>query len=195
MNKLREAKIKRKTKEVEISGSLKLDGEGKSEIETGIKFFNHLLDTIVKHSMIDLTIKASGDLKHHLIEEAGVAIGAAILEALGEKKGIKRFGYAYIVMDEALARTVIDLSGRPYAKINLKLYQEEIEDAKAEDIVHFFSSLAQASKATLHMKVVYGVNAHHKVEAAAKSFALALKNAISIDEKLKGKIPSVKEAL
>jgi imidazoleglycerol-phosphate dehydratase len=192
---LREAKIKRKTKEVEISGIINLDGEGKSEVETGIKFFNHILTTIVKHSMIDLTIKASGDLAHHLIEDVGIAIGSAILEALGEKKGIKRFGYAYIPMDEALARTVIDLSGRPYAKINLNISQEKIEDAKTEDIIHFFSSLAQASKSTLHIKVIYGVNAHHKVEAAAKSFALALKEAISIDEKLKGKIPSVKEAL
>ncbi|MEM3726975.1 MAG: imidazoleglycerol-phosphate dehydratase, partial [Candidatus Bathyarchaeia archaeon] len=156
---------------------------------------NHMLDTIVKYSMIDLTIKASGDLKHHLIEDVGIAIGSAILEALGEKKGIKRFGYAYAAMDEALARTVIDLSGRPYAKINLKVYQEEIEDVKAEDVIHFFSSLAQASKSTLHIKVFYGVNAHHKIEATAKSFALALKNAISIDEKLKGKVPSVKEAL
>ncbi len=192
---MREAKIKRKTKEVEISGIINLDGEGKSEVETGIKFFNHILTTIVKHSMIDLTIKASGDLAHHLIEDVGIAIGSAILEALGEKKGIKRFGYAYIPMDEALARTVIDLSGRPYAKINLNISQEKIEDAKTEDIIHFFSSLAQASKSTLHIKVIYGVNAHHKVEAAAKSFALALKEAISIDEKLKGKIPSVKEAL
>jgi len=192
---LREAKIKRKTKEVEISGIINLDGEGKSEVETGIKFFNHILTTIVKHSMIDLTIKASGDLAHHLIEDVGIAIGSAILEALGEKKGIKRFGYAYIPMDEALARTVIDLSGRPYAKINLNISQEKIEDAKTEDIIHFFSSLAQASKSTLHIKVIYGVNAHHKVEAVAKSFALALKEAISIDEKLKGKIPSVKEAL
>jgi len=192
---LREAKIKRKTKEVEISGIINLDGEGKSEVETGIKFFNHILTTIVKHSMIDLTIKASGDLAHHLIEDVGIAIGSAILEALGEKKGIKRFGYAYIPMDEALARTVIDLSGRPYAKINLNISQEKIEDVKTEDIIHFFSSLAQASKSTLHIKVIYGVNAHHKVEAAAKSFALALKEAISIDEKLKGKIPSVKEAL
>jgi len=192
---LREAKIKRKTKEVEISGIINLDGEGKSEVETGIKFFNHILTTIVKHSMIDLTIKASGDLAHHLIEDVGIAIGSAILEALGEKKGIKRFGYAYIPMDEALARTVIDLSGRPYAKINLNISQEKIEDAKTEDIIHFFSSLAQALKSTLHIKVIYGVNAHHKVEAAAKSFALALKEAISIDEKLKGKIPSVKEAL
>jgi len=192
---MREAKIKRKTKEVEVLGKLNLDGEGKSEIETGIKFFNHILDTIVKHSMIDLTIKASGDLQHHLIEDVGIAIGEAILEALGEKKGIKRFGYAYIAMDEALARTVIDLSGRPYAKINLNISQEEIEDAKTEDIIHFFSSLAQASKSTLHIKVIYGFNAHHKVEAAAKSFALALKEAISIEEKLSGKIPSVKEAL
>lgn len=192
---MREAKIKRKTKEVEISGIINLDGEGKSEVETGIKFFNHILTTIVKHSMIDLTIKASGDLAHHLIEDVGIAIGSAILEALGEKKGIKRFGYAYIPMDEALARTVIDLSGRPYAKINLNISQEKIEDAKTEDIIHFFSSLAQASKSTLHIKVIYGVNAHHKVEAVAKSFALALKEAISIDEKLKGKIPSVKEAL
>ena len=192
---MREAKIKRKTKEVEISGIINLDGEGKSEVETGIKFFNHILTTIVKHSMIDLTIKASGDLAHHLIEDVGIAIGSAILEALGEKKGIKRFGYAYIPMDEALARTVIDLSGRPYAKINLNISQEKIEDAKTEDIIHFFSSLAQASKSTLHIKVIYGVNAHHKVEAAAKSFALALKEAISLDEKLKGKIPSVKEAL
>ncbi|MBS7655106.1 imidazoleglycerol-phosphate dehydratase HisB [Candidatus Bathyarchaeota archaeon] len=192
---MREAKIKRKTKEVEVLGKLNLDGEGKTEVETGIKFLNHILDTIVKYSMIDLTIKASGDLKHHLIEDVGIAIGSAILEALGEKKGIKRFGYAYAAMDEALARTVIDLSGRPYAKINLKVYQEEIEDVKAEDVIHFFSSLAQASKSTLHIKVFYGVNAHHKIEATAKSFALALKNAISIDEKLKGKIPSVKEAL
>jgi len=134
-------------------------------------------------------------LQHHLSEDIGVAIGEAILEALGEKKGIKRFGYAYTVMDEALARAVIDLSGRPYAKINLKISQEKIEDAKTEDIAHFFSSLAQSSKSTLHIKVIYGVNAHHKVEAAAKSFALALRNAIAIDEKLGEKIPSVKEAL
>ncbi|MBS7658516.1 MAG: imidazoleglycerol-phosphate dehydratase HisB [Candidatus Bathyarchaeia archaeon] len=192
---MREAKIKRKTKEVEILGRLNLDGEGKSEVETGVKFLNHILDTIVKHSMIDLTIKASGDLQHHLIEDVGVAIGSAILEALGEKKGIKRFGYAYTVMDESLARTVIDLSGRPYAKINLKVSQEKIEDMKGEDVIHFFSSLAYSSKSTLHIKVIYGVNTHHKIEAATKSFALALKDAISINEKLTGKIPSVKEAL
>lgn len=192
---MREAKIRRKTKEVEVSGSLRLDGEGEAKVDVGIKFFNHLLETMAKHALVDLEVKASGDLRHHLVEDVGLAIGSAISEALGAREGVKRFGHAYVAMDEALARAVVDLSGRPYAKVDLKVGGELVEDMKGEDAAHFFRSLAQASKLTLHLDVIRGENAHHKLEAAAKSFALAFKEAASREERLKGKVPSAKGVL
>jgi len=190
--KPREAKVTRETAEVKISVCLSLDGEGKADVNTGIRFLDHMLTTIAKHALFNLTVKAEGDLKHHISEDVALALGEAINQALKDRKGIRRFGFAYVPMDDALARAVIDLGGRPCLKLDLQLNQPYVEDMKTEDLDHFFSSLAQTSKSNIHLAVLYGENSHHKVEAAVKAFALAIKNAVSLESRREGVIPSAK---
>ena len=186
--------MKRDTREVTIKVKLNVDGIGRCKIETEIEFLNHVLSTIAKHSLFDLEVVASGDLKHHLAEDVALAFGEALTKALGDKKGIRRFGSAYVSMDDSLARAVIDLGGRPYSLIKIPLNCKEIEDLSVEDVPHFFQSLAQASKSNIHLELLYGKNNHHKVEAIAKSLALAFREACSKDPKLSG-IPSTKGVL
>jgi len=189
--KKRSAVVKRKTKETDILVDINLDGSGKSEISTRIAFFNHILELFARHSGIDLKLNAEGDLVHHLIEDIGISLGKAIFKALGDKKGIKRFGDKTIPMDEALATCAVDLSGRSYHNIDLKI-KGIIEDMEAENLVHFFESLSINAKINLHIIVHYGSNEHHKAEAAIKSLAYAFKEAIE----LKGEqIPSTKGIL
>jgi len=192
---MRKAKVERKTTEVDITVKLNIDGEGKGEVETGIKFLDHLLITLAKHSLFDITVKAKGELRHHVCEDVALTLGEALQKALAEKKGIRRFGSAYVPMDDSLARVAVDLGGRAYSSLDLKLSQPQIEDLKTEDIEHFFNSLAQASKSNVHLAVLYGTNDHHKIEAAVKAFALALREAVTLESRAGFEIPSAKGVL
>jgi histidinol-phosphate aminotransferase len=174
--------LSRRTKETDILIRLELRGEGKCDISTGIGFLDHMLTALAFHSRMNLDLKCKGDLHiddHHTAEDCALALGTAISDALGERKGIKRFGYAYAPLDEGLARTVLDLSGRPWPEIHLDLKREMIGTIAAENLTHFFQSLAMTLKCSLHVDVLRGDNDHHKAEAAFKSLALALKAAIS----------------
>jgi len=192
---MRRSKVERKTKEVNITVELNIDGKGKTNVKTHIKFLDHLLTTLAKHSLFDLTVKADGDLKHHICEDVALVLGEALNRALGDKKGIRRFGSAFVPMDESLARAVVDLGGRPYSNLDLKLGRFKIEDLKTEDITHFFASFAQASKISLHLAVLYGTNEHHKIEAAIKALAIALREAATPDQRRVDEIPSAKGVL
>jgi len=192
---MREVKVERKTTEVDIILELNIDGTGKGNVETGIKFLNHLLITLAKHGLFDLTVKATGDLKHHVSEDVALTLGEALQKAVAEKKGIKRFGSAYVPMDDSLARATVDLGGRAYSSLDLKLSQPQIEDLKTEDIEHFFDSFAQASKSNLHLTVLYGSNNHHKIEAAVKALALALRQAVTLEPRISDQVPSAKGVL
>jgi len=192
---MRRSKVERKTKEVNITVELNIDGEGKTNVKTRIKFLDHLLTTLAKHSLFDLTVKAEGDLKHHISEDVALALGEALNQALADKKGIRRFGSAFVPMDESLARAVVDLGGRPCSNLNLKLKRLKIEDLKTEDILHFLASFAQASKLSLHLTVLYGTNEHHKIEAAIKALAIALREAATPDPRRVDEVPSAKGVL
>jgi len=192
---MRKSKVERKTTEVNITVELNIDGKGKTNVKTRIKFLDHLLTTLAKHSLFDLTVKAEGDLKHHISEDVALALGEALNQALADKKGIRRFGSAFVPMDESLARAVVDLGGRPYSNLNLKLKRLKIEDLKTEDILHFLTSFAQASKLSLHLTALYGTNEHHKIEAAIKALAIALREAATPDPRRVDEIPSAKGVL
>lgn len=192
---MREARVERKTTEVDIVVELNVDGRGKGNVKTSIKFLDHLLTTLAKHSLFDLTVEAKGELKHHVCEDVALALGEALNRALADKKGIRRFGSAFVPMDDSLARAVVDLGGRPYSNLDLKLGRTKIEDMKTEDIEHFLVSFAQASKLSLHLAVLYGTNEHHKIEAAIKALAVALKEAVTMEPRMAGEVPSAKGAL
>ncbi|TFF99836.1 MAG: imidazoleglycerol-phosphate dehydratase HisB [Promethearchaeota archaeon] len=189
----RRAEITRETKETKIKVELNLDGKGASNISTGFKFLDHMLTLLSRHSKSDLNIKASGDLAHHIIEDIGIAFGMCLLKALGEKKGINRYGSALIPMDETLARCAIDFCGRKALFLKLELKEEcNIEDVAIEDLNHFFNSFAENAKMNLHLQVLYGENDHHKVEAAFKALARSIKEAKKI---ISNEIPSTKGVL
>ena len=177
----RTANIDRKTKETEIEIALRLDGAGKADIETGIGFLDHLLESLTHHARVDLRLRCRSDLHvddHHSTEDCGLALGQALDEALVDRRGIRRFGFAYAPLDEALARAVIDLSGRPYAAVDLGLRRDMIGTLACENIGHLLTSLALAAKITLHVDVLKGANDHHRAEAAFKATALALREAV-----------------
>lgn len=192
---MRKVKAQRKTKEVDITLELNVDGTGNAKIKTGIKFLDHMLLTLAKHGLFDLQVNATGDLTHHVAEDVALVLGEALNKATNQGKGIKRFGSAYVPMDESLARATVDLGGRPYCIRNLRLLQSEIEDLKTEDMEHFFESLAQAAKANIHVTVLYGSNEHHKIEAAMKALALALREALIVEPRIGNQIPSAKGVL
>jgi imidazoleglycerol-phosphate dehydratase len=192
---MRKAEVERKTKEVDITVELNVDGKGNANVETGIKFLDHMLVTLAKHGLFDLKVKADGDLPHHVSEDVALVLGEALRKVVAEGKGIKRFGSAYVPMDESLARAVVDLGGRAYSIRNLRLMQTQVEDMKTEDIEHFFDSLAQASKANMHITVIYGSNEHHKTEAAVKALALALRQALAVEPRIGDQVPSAKGVL
>ena len=193
---IRKAKIKRETKETSVSVSLNLDGSGKTSIDTGISFLDHLITSFGKHAMLDLAVKAKSKdkIEHHLIEDTAIAIGSSIDKALGSRTGITRFSYASVPMDESLAEASLDLVKRPYSKITLLVKRNNIEGISKEDIQHFFQSLTQNLNSCVHVTVKYGDNDHHKIEAAIKSLAVAVRNASLKDKKQKG-IPSTKGAM
>jgi len=192
---MRTARVERKTTEVDIVVELNVDGRGKGNVKTGIKFLDHLLTTLAKHSLFDLSVRAKGELKHHVCEDVALALGKALNQALTDKKGIRRFGSAFVPMDESLARAVVDLGGRPYSNLDLKLGRAKIEDMKTEDIEHFLASFAQTSKLSLHLAVLYGTNEHHKIEAATKALAVALKEAVTREPRMASEVPSAKGVL
>jgi len=191
---LREAQFERKTSETEVNVRVNLDGEGKSSVKTGLKFLDHMLKTLSTHSLIDISITAKGDLKHHLVEDVAIGLGEALKSALGNREGINRFGSSMVPMDCSLAIAAIDLVKRPYSVIDLKIEGKVIEDIKTEDIYHFLKSLSSSLEANLHLQVQYGSNDHHKIEATFKALALSLRQATSIDSRRKG-IPSAKGAI
>ncbi len=192
---MRTEEIYRKTKETEVTVKVNLDGEGKNQISTGVEFFNHLLSSFSTHSLIDLTAKVQGDLKHHCIEDLSIGLGEALSKALGSREGLARFGSSAVPMDESLAISAVDLVKRPYSIINLKLKGKKVEDMATEDINHFFETLASSLQATIHVWIEYGANDHHKAEAAVKALALSLRMAMTSDPRRKGSIPSSKGAM
>lgn len=186
---MRKAKIIRKTKETDIKVSIVLNGTGKSSVSTGIGFLDHMLDLFAKHGLFDLTVSCKGDLHvddHHTTEDVGIALAKAFTQALGDKKGIARYGTAYVPMDEALARCVVDLSGRSALVFNAEFNRKKVGDLSTEMIEHFFQSFAENLKANIHIEVLYGRNTHHKIEAIFKSFARAMRQACEMDPRIKG---------
>ncbi len=178
----RSAQLERNTKETSIAAKLDIDGTGTSDISTGIGFLDHLFEAFVKHSRIDLSLSCTGDLRvddHHTAEDCGIVVGQVLDKALGDRSGIRRFGYAYAPLDESLARAVIDISGRPFSAVNLELRREKLGDLACENIAHVLSSLAIAARITLHVDQLKGENDHHRAEAAFKAVALALRDAVS----------------
>ena len=192
----RKARIERATKETAVTVQVNVDGAGKTSVKTGLSFIDHLVTAIGKHAMIDITLtgKSNDGIVHHLAEDVAIALAQTIDKALGEREKITRFGYALVPMDEALAYVSIDLVKRPYQKVELKLTRDSIEGVPREDLEHFCRSLVQNLNACTHMVVQYGDNDHHKVEAALKAFAVALRMATSIDSRRKG-VPSTKGAM
>lgn len=191
----RTAELQRQTKETKIDLTLNLDGSGKVSIKTGIGFLDHMVTAFAFHSGFDLELTCDGDLEvddHHTAEDCAIALGNAIDEALGPRKGIQRFGYAYAPLDEALARTVVDLSGRPWPEVHLQLEREKVGEWACENITHFFQSLAMTLKCSLHVDVLRGTNDHHRAEAAFKSMAKAFKEALT---QVDGDVPSTKGVL
>lgn len=179
----------RKTKETDIAVMLKLDGSGNNNINTGIGFFDHMLNLMGVHGLFDFTVKAEGDLNvdcHHTVEDVGIVIGTCIKEALGDKKGIKRYGTAYVPMDEALAFVSMDISGRPYLVFEADFTVDKLGNFDTEMVEEFFRALSFNSGITLHIKVMYGKNNHHMTEAIFKAFGRALREAVTFDPVIKG---------
>ena len=194
--KSRTSKIKRTTKETDVTVNVNLDGQGKISVSTGISFLDHLITAFGKHAMLDLQVKSKSldKIEHHLIEDTAITIGSAVDKALGNRSGIVRFSYASVPMDESLAEASIDLVKRPYSKISLSLKRTKVENMSKEDMEHFVQSLIQNLNSCIHLTVKYGENDHHKIEAALKSLAVAFRIASSKDKKQKG-IPSTKGAM
>ncbi len=194
----RKAAIHRKTNETDIRLSLNLDGHAKARISTGIRFFDHMLELVARHSGFDLQITARGDLdvdQHHTVEDTGIAIGEAVLKAVGNKRGILRAGYFVMPMDESLAVAAIDLGGRPFCVVDAKIAATRVGDFQTELVEDFFQGFAQAARANVHLRVFYGRSSHHQVEALFKAFARALRFAVARDKRLRGVLPSTKGLL
>jgi imidazoleglycerol-phosphate dehydratase len=194
----RRASVERKTKETEISVSVDLDGSGRSEISTGIGFLDHMLDQLSRHSLIDLKVKAKGDLHidfHHTTEDTGIAIGEAVSKALGERKGINRYGDALIPMDETLTRVALDASNRPYLIWKVNFTRPKLGEMDTELFKEWFQAFAQNAGLTLHVENLYGENNHHIVESCYKGLARALRTAIEIDPRKSDAVPSTKGVL
>src|ERR1700685_1882829 len=197
-NKKRQARIHRKTTETDIRLRLNLDGRGKSRVRTGIRFFDHMLELVARHGAFDLQINARGDLdvdQHHTVEDVGITLGEAVQKALGNKRGILRAGYFVMPMDESLAVAAIDLGGRPHCVVNAKITSRLVGDFQTELAEDFFQGFAQAARANVHLRVLYGRSSHHQVEALFKAFARALRFAVSRDKRLRNVLPSTKGLL
>ncbi len=198
MKKLRAAAFNRQTTETQIRGRLVVDGTGRYDVSTGIRFLDHMLELFTRHGGFDLTLTATGDLdvdQHHTVEDVGIVLGAAVLKALGDRKGINRAGYFLMPMDETLALSAIDLSGRPHAVVDLRLRVKRVGDLQSELIYDFFDGFASGARANVHAKVLYGRSSHHQVEAVFKAFARALRVACARDARLAKMLPSTKGLL
>lgn len=195
---MRRATVKRKTKETDISLTVDLDGTGKADIATGIGFFDHMIEQVARHGLIDITVKAKGDLhidQHHTVEDVGIALGAALRQALGDFKGITRYADVHLPMDEALTRCAIDISGRPFLVWKVAFTRGKIGGFDTELLREFFQALAQNAEITLHVENLYGRNNHHIAESCFKALARALRTAVTIDSRQKGRLPTTKGRL
>jgi imidazoleglycerol-phosphate dehydratase len=197
-NGMRKATTGRATKETQIDVTVNLDGTGQYNVSTGIGFLDHMMEQLSRHSLIDLDLKASGDLHidmHHTVEDVGITIGEAISKALGERKGIRRYASAYIPMDETLTRVALDFSARPYLVWRVKFKRHKIGDMDTELFKEWFQAFAQAAGVTLHVENVYGVNTHHVIESCFKALARSLRDALEIDPRKSNEVPSTKGVL
>jgi imidazoleglycerol-phosphate dehydratase len=195
---LRRGRIDRKTTETQIALAINLDGRGTYNIRTGIRFLDHMLELFARHGGFDLSIAATGDLDvdaHHTVEDVGIALGEAVLQALGNKRGINRAGYFVMPMDETLAVVAIDLSGRPFPVVDMKVRSRRVGDLPTELVQDFFEGFANAARANVHVKVMYGRSSHHQIEAVFKAFARALRVACAKDKRLAKTLPSTKGLL
>jgi imidazoleglycerol-phosphate dehydratase len=195
---VRQAKITRDTSETQIILSINLDGTGDSHFATGLPFFDHMLTQISRHGMIDIHIEATGDLEvdaHHMVEDVGIVLGQALNEAIGDKSGITRYGHAYVPLDEALSRVVIDLSGRPGLHYGVEYTRGRVGDFDVDLLREFFQGMVNHSMMTLHLDNLKGENAHHQAETLFKAFGRALRMAITVDERMSGIVPSTKGSL
>ena len=191
---MRTSSIERNTKETQVSVTLGLDGSGAGEISTGIGFFDHMLELLKKHALIDLTVKAKGDIDvdyHHTVEDVGLVIGKALDEALGDRKGIVRYGFASVPMDEALCETSLDLGGRPFIVMQCPMKHAMVRDFEVKLVEEFFRALSVEGRLNVHLRQIYGDEAHHVCEGLFKSFARALRAAVAVDPREKG-VPSSK---
>ena len=194
----RTASVERNTNETQIGVDLNLDGVGRAELATGVPFLDHMLDQVARHGMLDLTVRAKGDLHidgHHTVEDIGITFGQAFKAAVGDKKGIARYGYAYVPLDEALSRVVIDLSGRPGLEFHVPFTRAMIGTFDVDLVHEFFQGFVNHAQATVHIDNLRGDNAHHQCETVFKAFARALRNAVERDPRTQGAIPSTKGAL
>src|SRR5688572_27317346 len=195
---VRRAVIDRHTRETQIRVKLAIEGRGRYDVSTGIRFLDHMLELVTRHGAFDMKVKAAGDLdvdQHHTVEDLGIALGEAVSKALGTRRGINRAGYFVMPMDETLAVAAIDLSGRPHAVVDLQLAVERVGDLQSELVQDFFEGFAQGARANVHVKVLYGRSSHHQVEAVFKAFARALRVACSRDRQLGRALPSTKGLL
>jgi imidazoleglycerol-phosphate dehydratase len=195
---MRSASITRNTNETKIDVSLNLDGTGKAQCSTGVGFFDHMLDQLAKHSLIDITVAAKGDLHiddHHTVEDVGIALGQALTRALGDKKGIRRYGHFRLAMDDTQVACALDLSARPFLVWNLPFTAQKIGTFDTELVREFFQALATHGGITLHVDLIHGINSHHIAEAAFKSVARALREAVEPEPRMAGQLPSTKGAL
>ncbi|HVY19164.1 MAG TPA: imidazoleglycerol-phosphate dehydratase HisB [Bauldia sp.] len=195
---MRSATIKRKTKETDIAVTVSLDGDGTAKISTGVGFFDHMLEQVARHSLIDVTIAAKGDLhidQHHTVEDVGIALGQALKQALGDMKGITRYADVHLPMDEAMTRAAIDISGRPYLVWKVNFTRVKIGEMDSELFREFFQAFAQNAGITLHIENLYGKNNHHIAETCFKALARALRVAVAIDPRQKSRVPSTKGSL
>ena len=194
----RKAKISRKTKETSIAVEVNIDGEGKYKIDTGIGFLDHMMDQFSRHGLFDLTVKAEGDLHidaHHTVEDIGITLGQAFLKAMGDKLGIRRYGHAYVPLDEALSRVVLDISGRPGLEFNTEFTRARVGDFDVDLFHEFFQGFTNHANVTLHIDNLKGENSHHQAETIFKAFGRALRIPVEHDEKIKGETPSTKGSL
>ena len=194
----RTAQVKRDTLETQIAVDVNLDGSGKAQLETGVPFLDHMLDQIARHGLLDLSLQAKGDLHidaHHTVEDIGITLGMAVEQALGDKKGIRRYGHAYVPLDEALSRVVIDFSGRPGLEYHVEFSRSRIGDFDVDLFHEFFQGFVNHAKATLHVDCVRGVNAHHIAETVFKAFGRAVRMAAEPDPRMAGMMPSTKGSL
>jgi len=195
---MRKAEVQRDTKETQVFVALDLDGRGEGKLESGIPFLDHMLDQIARHGGLDLTVRAKGDLDidaHHTVEDIGITLGMALAKALGDKKGIRRYGHAYVPLDEALSRAVVDFSGRPGLEFHVKFTRARVGEFDVDLTHEFFQGLVNHAHATVHIDNLRGDNSHHQCETVFKAFARALRMAVELDPRAAGTVPSTKGAL